>query len=81
MTDQRTTTTDRDPAPRKAKRGIPPLVWIILALLAAWLVWAMVQRGGEQATPQGGSHPVQEEGPSVMPATPPRGAAPADWGR
>jgi hypothetical protein len=80
MSDQRTTTTDGDGAPRKAKRGIPPLVWIVLGLLLVWLVWAMAQRGGEQRTPQGGTTPMQNEGPSVVPPAPPSGSAPGTPG-
>ena len=62
--------------PRKRTRNIPPLVWIVLALLVAWFVVAMVQRQGADRTPQGGSTPAQAEGTSIMPATPPSGDAP-----
>ena len=62
--------------PRKRTRNIPPLVWIVLALLVAWFVVAMVQRQGADRTPQGGSTPSQAEGTSIMPATPPSGDAP-----
>jgi hypothetical protein len=72
MTDQRSET-----APKKATRRIPPLVWIVLALLVGWLVVALLQRGGIDNTPQGGSHPMQAEGTSVMPAAPAQGDAPA----
>ncbi|MDB5466169.1 MAG: hypothetical protein JWQ46_931 [Phenylobacterium sp.] len=63
--------------PRKATRNIPPLVWIVLALLVAWFAVAMIQRGGTDRTPQGGSMPRQAEGTSVMPAAPANGSAPA----
>lgn len=63
--------------PRKATRNIPPLVWIVVAALVAWFVIAMVQRGGTDHTPHGGSTPRQAEGPSVMPAAPAQGSAPA----
>ena len=67
MSDSRT-----DPAPteRKGARKIPPLVWIVLAILVGWLVVAMLQRGGTHVTPQGGTMPQQAEGPSTMPAAP-----------
>lgn len=70
--------TDRSPdtAP-KASRRIPPLVWIVLALLVAWLVVAVMQRRGADHTPQGGSAPAQAEGTSTMPAAPASGDAPA----
>lgn len=71
MTDSRSS-----PEQRRAARKIPPLVWIVLALLVAWLVVALVQWGGTHRTPQGGETPMQAEGPSVMPAAPPSGAAP-----
>jgi hypothetical protein len=51
MTDRR---TDAD-APRKASRRIPPLVWIVLALLVGWLVAMMVQRERTDALPEGGA--------------------------
>ena len=71
--------TDRSPdaAPRKASRRIPPLVWIVLALLVGWLVVAVMQRQGADRTPQGGSTPAQAEGASTMPAAPATGDAPA----
>jgi biopolymer transport protein ExbD len=68
------------PEPRKATRNIPPLVWIVLALLVAWFVIAMVQRKGADHTPQGGSTPAQAEGTSVMPPAPANGSAPATPG-
>lgn len=64
----------------KRKGRIPPLVWIILALLVGWFVVAMAQRGGSDATPQGGAMPEQEQGPSVMPPAPASGDAPATPG-
>ena len=66
-----------DAAPKKASRRIPPLVWIVLALLVGWLVVAMMQRQGSDRTPQGGSTPAAAEGTSVMPAAPAQGDAPA----
>jgi hypothetical protein len=66
-------------APRRATR-IPPLVWIILALLIGWFVVAMMQRGGSDRTPQGGEVPRQAEGPAIMPPAPPSGSAPATPG-
>lgn len=71
---------DPQPEPRKATRNIPPLVWIILAVVAAWIVVTMVQRNGQQETPQGGTAPTQAEGPSVMPPAPAIGDAPATPG-
>jgi len=73
--------TDQSPRsetpPARRRGGIPPLVWIVVALLVGWLVVAMVQRGGTEHTPGGGTHPMQAEGASVMPAAPASGDAPA----
>ena len=70
-----------DPAsPQKSSRRIPPLVWIVLALLIGWLVVAMIQRGGTDRTPGGGTHPMAEQGPSVMPPAPASGTTPATPG-
>lgn len=71
--------TDQSSTPKR-KGGIPPLVWIVLALLVAWLVIAMVQRGGTDRTPGGGTTPMAEQGPSVMPPAPAQGDAPATPG-
>lgn len=72
-----------DPTPRtaetKRKSRIPPLVWIVVALLVGWLVVAVAQRGGTDTTPQGGTTPMAAEGPSIMPpasATPEAPATP-----
>jgi hypothetical protein len=73
MTDPRTASPDN---PRK-KGGVPPLVWIVLVLLVGWFAVMMMQRKGADESPQGGTHPVQAEGPSVMPAAPANGSAPA----
>ncbi|WP_334163626.1 hypothetical protein [Phenylobacterium sp.] len=86
MSDQspRHPTTERDsfdkPEPRKATRNIPPLVWIVLALLVGWLVVALMQRGGSDVTPQGGTTPSAAEGTSIMPPAPASGDAPATPG-
>ncbi|WP_309092462.1 hypothetical protein [Phenylobacterium sp.] len=71
--------TDQGQA-KKSSRRIPPLVWIVLALLVGWLVVAMIQRGGTDRTPGGGSHPTAEQGPSVMPPAPASGTTPATPG-
>jgi hypothetical protein len=69
-----------DQSSPKRKGGVPPLVWIILALLVAWFVVAMVQRGGTDRTPHGGATPEAAQGPSVMPPAPATGDAPATPG-
>jgi hypothetical protein len=67
----------REAAADRPSRRIPPLVWIVLALLLVWLVVAVMQRGGSNRTPSGGSVPSAAEGPSYMPASPAHGSAPA----
>lgn len=73
MSDQRTT---HGAPERKPGRKIPPLVWIVVAMFVGWFVVAMLQRGGTHTTPQGGTHPMQAEGTSVMPAAPATPTAP-----
>jgi hypothetical protein len=86
MSDQRPTHPTNEPdsyerrEPRKATRNIPPLVWIVVAILIGWLVVAMMQRGGTHRTPQGGTMPTQEQGTSYMPPAAPSGDAPATPG-
>lgn len=67
-------------SPQKTSRRIPPLVWIVLALLVGWLVVAMLQRGGTDRTPGGGTLPEAAQGPSVMPPAPASGTTPATPG-
>jgi hypothetical protein len=74
MADQRAAQTEAD---RKAARKIPPLVWIVIAILVGWLVIALIQRGGTHTTPHGGTMPEAAEGPAIMPAAPARSGAPA----
>ena len=79
MTDQRRTDTaaeDRQESRREARR-IPPLVWVVIFLLVAWFAWAWMQRAGHDVTPHGGTVPRVAESPSIMPATPANGGAPA----
>ena len=77
MTDQQTrsATPERRPA-----RKIPPLVWIILALLVAGVLVGVFQRGGTHVTPQGGTMPQAEPGTSYMPPAPAGPGAPATPG-
>ena len=77
MSDPRSTATE--PKPRDNRR-IPPLVWIVVAILVGWFVVAMLQRGGTHETPQGGTAPQAAQGETVMPPAPPSGAAPATPG-
>jgi len=79
-----TTRTDsnRDPSvppedapPRGGKaKAIPPLVWVILALLVLMAVLAMAQCDGNHRTIGGGDTPMKnpaQEQQTIMPATPP----------
>jgi len=76
MSDPRTGT---DPKTRGGRR-IPPLVWIIVAVLIGWLVIAFLQRGGTHVTPQGGTTPQATQGEAVIPPAPATGDAPATPG-
>jgi hypothetical protein len=77
MTDPRTPGAQTE---RKGGRKIPPLVWIVIAGLVAWFVVARLQQGGIHVTPHGGTMPEAAEGPSVLPAAPAHGGAPATPG-
>jgi hypothetical protein len=67
----------RDASPEGRNRRIPPLIWIIVALLVVWFIIAGVMRRGVDNTPQGGSTPAAAEGSSHMPAAAANGSAPA----
>lgn len=71
--------SDTAPKPRDSRR-IPPLVWIIVAILLGWLVIAFLQRGGTHVTPQGGTAPQATQGEAVIPSAPATGNAPATPG-
>jgi len=65
---------------RRPGRKIPPLVWIILALLVGGIAVGLLQRGGTHVTPQGGTMPQAEPGASYMPPAPVGPGAPATPG-
>jgi hypothetical protein len=67
-TDRDTSVPPRDAPPRggTAKR-IPPLVWIVIALLVVMAIWGAVQYGGSHETPNGGSTPQAVQSDAVMP--------------
>lgn len=77
MTDQR---TQSGASERRPARKIPPLVWVILALLVAGVVVGMLQRGGTHVTPQGGTMPQAKPGTSYMAPAPAGPNAPATPG-
>jgi flagellar basal body-associated protein FliL len=86
MTDERPTQPTSQPdsydraEPRKATRNIPPLIWIILAILVGAVVVFWMQRGGTHVTPQGGTMSQAEQGESYMPPAAATGDAPATPG-
>jgi hypothetical protein len=64
---------DAPPRGGEAKK-VPPLAWIILALLVLMAVIGAVQYQGNHKTPGGGDTPMAQVGDpaeAVMPATPP----------
>ena len=66
--DRDPTVPPRDAPPRGgAAKKIPPLVWIVLALLVVMAIWGAVQYGGSHETPSGGSTPQAAQGDAVMP--------------
>jgi hypothetical protein len=74
MTDHRAAPQESE---RKAARRIPPLVWIVIAALAAWFAITLFYRQGVHVTPHGGTMPEAQEGPAVIPAAPAQSGAPA----
>ena len=74
---QDTSVPPHDAPPRGGKaKAVPPLVWVVLALLILMGLWGALQYNGSHKTPSGGSTPQSEQGPTVMPAT--NGALPAN---
>jgi hypothetical protein len=50
------------------KRGVPPLVWIVLAILVAWIaIWAF-RHDWTHRTPHGGAVPASADGVNARPA-------------
>ena len=75
--------TDFRPEPSSTearRRRIPPLVWIIVAMVVAWLVYAYAMRGGTHVTPQGGTMPQAKPETSYMPPVPATKEAPGTPG-
>ena len=62
MTDETPPPADHpgDPIPRGTSRNIPPLVWVILALLVAVIAWAATRYDKTNFTPRGESVPAVE---------------------
>lgn len=67
---------DTSPQPRQAKRKIPPLVWILVAIFVGWIVIILVQRDGVVESPSGGTHPAAAQDEAIMPAAPATPSAP-----
>lgn len=58
----------RTPSGKPGKR-VPPLVWIILAIMGAWIVWWFVQGDGVRGTPSDlPGMPVSEDPGAVVQA-------------
>jgi hypothetical protein len=66
---QDTSVPAHDAPPRGGKaKAVPPLIWIVLALLVVMALWGVLQYRGSHVTPGGGQTPQSEQGPTVMPA-------------
>lgn len=73
---------DRDASPDTGRRNtVPPLVWIIVGLLVAWLVVAAAMSRSTLSTPSGGEAHRAVEGDTVMPPTPATPEAPGTPGQ
>jgi hypothetical protein len=64
------------PEPKRATRNVPPLVWVIAAILVLCAALAIMQYAGSDRTPQGGEVPRAEQPAAVMPAAPATPTAP-----
>jgi hypothetical protein len=64
------TDADRQKSPG---RKIPPLVWIVIAILVGIVLYAAMTYGGSRTTPSGGT--VEQAKPEA--SLPPDGKAPA----
>ena len=72
---------DLNTSGKAKKKGVPPLVWIILAIVAGWITFAFVA-GEKEPAPLGQDPlPQLETGKSYMPEAPARGDAPPVDGR
>lgn len=69
----------RDASPdHGGTRRVPPLIWIVLAVLVAWFAIAMWQRQGTHPTASGRETVTSAAEPAAqMPAAPANGSAPA----
>lgn len=68
------------PEPRKMSRNVPPLAWVLMAVLVAVFVVAGLMRGGSRETPSGEVMPQTRESSAYMPPAPATGDAPATPG-
>jgi hypothetical protein len=78
MTDsngERTKEAGNDPRPfKKDTKNVPPLVWIIIAVLVVLAVIAVAKWRGTTTTPHGGTAPAASSGDVIPPATSTPGA-------
>jgi hypothetical protein len=63
------------------KKGVPPLVWIVLAIVAGWIAFTFLIRDDERTSPSGETMPQLESGETYMPEAPARDGAPPVEGR
>lgn len=80
MPDRSTASHNPPGASATPRRGVPPLVWIVIGLLAAWIAWTFIARGETHVTPQGGTMPQPRPEQAYMPPAPANGTAPATKG-
>ncbi|MDO8901019.1 MAG: hypothetical protein Q7V15_06670 [Phenylobacterium sp.] len=65
----------------KSKKGVPPLVWIVLALVAGWIAFTVLGSNNHRVTPSGETMPQPRAEETYMPAAPARDGAPPVEGR
>lgn len=62
------------------KKGVPPLVWIILLILVGWIAFTFLARGDESGPDDNGQMLQPRPDTTYMPAAPAQGDAPATEG-
>ncbi len=65
----------------KKKKGVPPLVWIILVIVVGWIAFTFIARGEGGGPDDNGDMLQPRPDTTYMPAAPAQGDAPATEGR
>jgi hypothetical protein len=72
---------DLNRSEKEKKKGVPPLVWIILLIVVGWIAFTFLARGDGGGPDDNGDMLQPKSDTTYMPAAPARGEAPATEGR